>query len=420
MLFSSWTYERLGLRESTAVQNNWLKSRLDNFLPQLMARADVDMWLIVCREYNEDPVLMSLLPAPAMSARRRTILMFTRQADGTVERLSLDRYGWGNFYQQAWNPDEERQWACVARLVREKKPRTIALNRSATFAFADGLSQTEFEQVADALGPDYLARTVSGEPLCVGWLEYRLPEEIRAYGRLAEIGHAIIAEAFSSRVIHPGITTPTDVVWWMRERMAALGLRPWFQPTVSVQAHGLRFDDPADERRPIQPSDLLHCDMGFHYLGLATDQQQHAYVLRPGETAAPEGLQAALGQGNRLQDIHLAQMQLGRTGNEVLTAVRQQALAEGLTPCVYSHPLGYHGHAAGPTIGLWDQQGGVPGQGDYPLYDHTCYSIELNVEVPVPEWDGQIVRIALEEDAVLTGGVMRWLHGRGTELHLIG
>lgn len=424
MTFSSLDYERLNLRRQTAVRNEWLQKRLDSFLPELMAREKIDMWLIVCREYNEDPVLMSFLPEPAMSARRRTILMFTRQADGTVERLSLDRYGWGDFYEQAWNPDEETQWACVARLVREKNPQKIALNRSAVFAFADGLSHTEFELVADALGPDYVARITTAENLCVGWLEHRLPEEITAYARLVELGHAIIAEAFSTRVIHPGLTTTQDVVWWMRERMAALGLQPWFQPTVEIQAQGLSFkagySDRTAVREIIQPGDLLHCDMGFHYLGLATDQQQHAYVLRPDESAPPLGLQAALAEGNRLQDIVMREMQVGRTGNGVLAASRATAETEDITPCIYCHPIGYHGHAAGPTIGLWDQQGGVPGNGDYPLYDETCYSIELNVEVSVPEWEDQVVRIALEEDAVLTGGQMRWLHGRQTQLHVIG
>jgi hypothetical protein len=160
--------------------------------------------------------------------------------------------------------------------------------------------------------------------------------------------------------------------------------------------------------------------MGFIYLGLATDQQQHAYVLKPGETDAPEGLKAALIIGNQLQDIHMAAMKVGATGNDVLRITRQQAESEGIKAMIYSHPLGYHGHAAGPTIGLWDQQGGVPGRGDYPIFDNTAYSIELNAQVAVPEWNNQLVRIALEEDALLSGGQICWLSGRQTDLHLIG
>ncbi|MDA0242984.1 MAG: M24 family metallopeptidase [Chloroflexi bacterium] len=409
----------LPLRQQLTVRNNWLRQRLDELLPPRMVREGFDMWLIVCREYNEDPVLMSLLPQPALSARRRTILLFTLRPDGTVERLSLDRYGWGEFYARGWKPDEEEQWACLARIVRERNPRRIGLNQSAVFAFGDGLSHTEHTLLAQALGPDLMARTASAERLAVGWLESRLTAELIVYPSLIEMGHALIAEAFSSKVITPGITTTEDVVWWFRDKMQVWGVQPWFQPSVEIQAHGQGFEAQTAVRSLILPGDLLHCDVGFHYLGLATDQQQHAYVLRAGETAAPEGLTAALAQANRLQDIHMAQMQVGRTGNEVLAAVRQQAIAEGMTPCVYSHPLGYHGHAAGPTIGLWDKQAGVPGNGDYPLHDNTCYSIELNVETAVPEWGNQRVRIALEEDAALVNGQMRWLHGRQGKLHLI-
>jgi hypothetical protein len=201
--------------------------------------------------------------------------------------------------------------------------------------------------------------------------------------------------------------------------MLDLGLCAWFQPTVTIQAPGQRYDAGDERRTLIQPGDLLHCDVGFTYLGLATDQQQHAYVLRPGEADAPAGLRAALAAGNRLQDIHMRAMAVRHTGNAVLRMALEQARAEGLRPSIYSHPLGYHGHAAGPTIGLWDQQGGVPGRGDYPVFDDTCYAIELNVVHAIPEWAGQDVRIALEEDAAMTGGAMRWLHGRQTQFHLI-
>jgi hypothetical protein len=258
----------------------------------------------------------------------------------------------------------------------------------------------------------------------VGWLEHRIEAEKVVYPGIVAIGHTIIAEAFSTNVIQPGITTTEDVVWWMRQTMQDMGLRAWFQPTIEIQAPGQSFDpgysEESEKRMRIMPGDLLHCDMGFIYLGLATDQQQHAYVLKPGETDAPEGLKAALTAGNRVQDIHMTAMQIGLTGNDVLLAVRQQAEAENIKAMIYSHPLGYHGHAAGPTIGLWDQQGGVPRRGDYPLFDNTAYSIELNIQQAVPEWNDQVVRIALEEDALLSGGKMRWLAGRQTALQLIG
>jgi hypothetical protein len=414
----------LPLRQQASIRNQWLRQRLDDLLPELMAREGFDMWLVIAREYNEDPVIMTMLREPEMAARRRTILVFVRNADGGVDRLTLSRYGQPGFYQSGWNPEQESQHQCLARLVRERNPTKIGLNFSPTFAFGDGLSLHEYQLLAEALGGEWMNRTASAERLCVGWLERRIAPELVVYPGIVAIGHAIIAEAFSSNVIQPGITTTDDVVWWMRQTMQELGLRAWFQPTIEIQAPGQAFDqsysESSEKRSTIMPGDLLHCDMGFIYLGLATDQQQHAYVLQPGETEAPEGLKAALAAGNRLQDIHMTAMQVGLTGNDVLQATRQQAQKEGIKAMVYSHPLGYHGHAAGPTIGLWDQQGGVPGRGDYPLFDDTCYSIELNIQQAVPEWNNQIVRIALEEDAVLTGGQMCWLHGRQTTLHLIG
>jgi hypothetical protein len=414
----------LPLRAQAEVRNSWLRHRLDEALPEVMRRECLDMWIVDAREYNEDPVIMTLLPEPAMSARRRTILVFSLKEDGQVERLSLDRYGHGDFYQAAWDPDKETEYECLARVVQERDPRTIGLNVSENSAFADGLTHNEYMNIETALGETYAARIKSAERVTVGWLERRIEPELLAYPGIIEIGHAIIAEAFSSRTIQPGITTTDDVVWWMRQKMLDLGLRAWFQPTIDIQAFGEPFGPLAlheeGRRTLILPGDMLHCDMGFCYLGLASDQQQLAYVLKPGERDVPEGLKAGLADGNRLQDIHIEAMQVGRTGNQVLKAALDKAHEEGINPMIYTHPIGYHGHAAGTTIGLWDHQEGVPGRGDYELFDNTCYSIELNVKKTIPEWEGQEAMFGLEEEAVLTGNRVRWLSGRQTEFHIIG
>jgi hypothetical protein len=410
----------LPLRERAEVRNEWLRTRLEMVLPELMAREGVDMWLVIAREYNEDPVIMSLLPEPSMAARRRTILMLTRRDDGTLERISVDRYGFGEFYERGWDPDSgEEQFECLARLVHEREPNAIGINTSRTFAFGDGLTHSEYTRLADALGADTMARVRGVERLAVGWLERRIAPELEAYPAMVDVCHRMIAEAFSPNVITPGVTTTDDVVWWMRQTMLDMGVQSWFQPSITIQAPGQPYDAKENRRTLITHGDVLHCDVGFYYLGLATDQQQHAYVLKPGESDAPAGLKAAMKVGNRLQDILLEAMQIGRTGNEVLRDALARARDEGLEPSIYTHPLGYHGHAAGPTIGLWDRQDGVPGAGDYELFDQTCYAIELNVKHPVPEWDGQKVQIALEEDGVLRDGKADFINGRQTELHLI-
>ncbi len=420
-------HHRLPLREQATIQNNWLRQRLQEVLPEIMGRAGVDMWIVAAREYNEDPIIMTLLPEPAMAARRRTILLFHRQPDGSVEHHTVSRYAIPGFYETLWKPEEtgnhDDQWGDLAQIIRERNPNKIAVNVSNLSAFADGFSHSEYELFTAALDDDLKSKLVSGEQLAIGWLERRIAPELDAYPRIVAMGHAIIARMFSSEIIHPGITTTDDLVWWMRQTMVDAGLRPWFQPSIVLQApdqplHG--FYDGREPRKVIMPGDLLQCDMGFYYLGLATDQQQHAYVLKRGETDAPEGLKAALALGNRTQDIHMDEMAVGRTGNEVLASVLGRCSAENIKAMIYSHPLGYHGHAAGPTIGLWDRQDGVPGKGDYPIYDNTCYSIELNIAHPLPEWDGQEVRIMLEEDAMLVDGSMHWLDGRQDRLHLVG
>jgi Xaa-Pro aminopeptidase len=417
----------LPLRARAEVTNEWLKQRLAEILPEIMQREGFDMWIVVAREYNEDPVIMTLLPQPAMSARRRTILVFSLKEDGSLERLTLDRYGHGEYYEAAWDPDQEDQHECLARIIRERDPAAIGINVAGDSAFGDGLTHSEHQRLVAALGEVYMSRARSAASLAIGWLERRSQAELTVYPGIVEIGHAIIAEAFSSRTIQPGITTTNDVVWWMRQKMLELGLRAWFQPTVDIQAAGQGFQLPganhtekAARRDLILPGDVLHCDLGFHYLGLATDQQQNAYVLRSGETDAPEGLRVALAKGNRLQEILADAMVVGRTGNEILLAALEQARAEGLQPSIYTHPLGYHGHGAGPTIGLWDRQEAVPGKGDYKLFDDTVHAIELNITREVAEWDGQGVVMALEEDAVFSGGRLEWLSGRQTALHLVG
>ena len=406
----------LTLRQQAEIKNKWLKKRLETILPKLMQREEISMWIIIAREYNEDPVIMSLLPEPMMSARRRTILVLTKQEDNTIERLIIKRGGLEGFYTSTWNPDEQEQYDHLAQIIKERKPKNIGINISETFAFGDGLTHSEFLQLEKALGSELMNKTKSAEKLCIGWLETRLPEEIEAYHGLVEITHALVSEAFSSRVITPSVTTTDDVVWWMRQTMHNLGLQAWFQPSIGIQAPDVT---PENRRKQIRQGDVLHCDVGFYYLGLATDIQQMAYVLKLGENDAPEYLKEALEEGNRLQNHHAEAMKEGLTGNQILLRALDQAKKDGLAPSIYTHPVGVHGHAAGPIIGLWDRQEGVPGRGDYPLYNDTCYAIELNIKKQLPHWNKEI-RIALEQDAVFTNNQLHFMAGRQRNYHLVG
>ena len=425
--------EILPMRQRAEVVNEVLKERLDEVVPLVMRRAGVDMWIVSAREYNEDPVIETMLPATWQSARRRTILVFYdrgKAEDGSeqseeagVERLAIARYDVGDLFPTAWEKSEQPdQWARLAEVVAERDPQSIAVNRSETFALADGLTDTEYAQLRDALPEPYRARLTSDDRLAIGWLETRTERERTLYSQIVRIAHAVIADGLSEQAIQPGVTTTADLEWWYRDRIRELGFTAWFHPSVSIQRQGVTEDGDFSsdaEAATIQPGDLVHVDFGISYLRLHTDTQQHAYVLKPGETEPPAGLQKGLRIGNRLQDHVTDAFATGRTGNEVLATALEAARAEGIRPTIYTHPIGHHGHGGGPLIGLWDQQDGVPGRGDYPLHAHTAYSIELNAEVSVPAWDGQDVLIRLEEDAYFDGESVRYLDGRQTELYVV-
>lgn len=423
---NGWAADIANMKERSATIDRILEQRFEQVLPALMRREGVDMWVIMSREYNEDPVLRTMLPSTWISARRHTMLVIYDPGEGQpLERLAVARYAVGDLFAKTWDKEAEPdQWQALARVIAERNPKRIAIDVSEHFALADGMSSTEHDRFMAALPETLRSRVVPAESLAIAWLETRSDLEMEHFPRLVALGHELIATAFSNEVVVPGKTTTDDIVWWLRDRSVALGLGNWFHPTVSIQrADSEEFDQiKAFSKRPgenvVRPGDLLHVDFGITYLRLNTDQQQHAYVLKPGEKKAPAGLVKALDAGNRLQDILMSNFQTGRSGNEILKRSREQAIAAGLKPAIYTHPLGFHGHAAGPTIGMWDAQEGLPVKGDYPVYPDTAYSIELNAASYVPEWDKEI-RIMLEEDAFFDGDSVEFMDGRQTRFHLI-
>jgi len=415
----------LSERERAQVVDGWLRERLDTLVGPLMRREGVDMWILVAGEYDEDPVVKTMLPATWLSARRTTILIFhdRGEAEG-VERFAVARYPVADMFPAAWDADAQPdQWARVADIIRERNPQAIAVNISEDTPLADGLSVGMQRKLERALGP-LTERLVERRGLAVGWLETRTASEIVTYSHIVRIAHSIIAEVFSEKWITPGVTTTGDLRWRLRQIVTDRGLDTWFHPSVFVQrAEQATFDIARmgiDSGEVILPGDFLHMDFGISYLGLATDTQHHAYVLRPGETEAPQGLRDGLAAANRVQDALLAEFKVGRSGNEVLAAARRTIERQNIDGTIYTHPIGYHGHGAGGGIGSWENQG--PRQdasGRYPIQPNTAWSIELNAQAPVPEWGGQVVRFMTEEDAFFDGETVRFLDGRQTEITLI-
>jgi Xaa-Pro aminopeptidase len=430
------------LREQAALQQEWLRKRLDTFLPALMRKHGINMWVVPMREYNEDPVFTALVAPETFAARRRTIYVFFDTCAATaappspscVQRIALGGTSQGGVFEarrstkkaagdvgtgrqaELWG---DEQWQALKAVIEERDPRVIGINRSTVFAFSDGLASGELQGMSAALGEKWTARFRDAEGLPLELIAARLPDEEQFFRRMQELVWSLTREMFSSKTIAPGRTKTSDLVWWWRQRVNDLGLGTWFQPSVDVQRNGATAaalgDDPV-----IQPGDLLHCDVGITVARLNTDTQHLAYVLRPGESDAPAGLRRALANANALQDIVMSEIRPGRTGNEILAASLARMQAKGIDGTLYSHPIGLHGHGAGPLIGLWDYQDGVPGRGDAKVIPSTWWSIELQATTPVPEWKEQPVRMAQEEDAVIgADGKIRWALGRQDTLFLI-
>lgn len=393
-------------RDRIEPMNAMTNHRLDTLLPTLMDAADLDMWLVINREYAEDPVYFSLVPQPTFAARRTTMLIFNRHEDGHVEKLSVNTYPFGKPYESVWSGgDLDEQWQALATLIADKDPQRIGINVSKDWPVADGLTQGLHKRLLEVLPQHYQQRLVSAEDLVVRWVETRTEPEVSILSSAVAVARGVIAEAFSNKTITPDVTTTDDVAWYIRERFEELGLEPWFMPYVTFQRQGHRCDDNmpfcSTGNGIIKRGDVLHTDVGICYLAMCTDTQEMAYVLKHDENEAPQGLTDALATGNRWQDILTTEFVAGRSGNQILAATIKASQAAGINSSTYTHPIGFYGHAPGPTIGMWDNQGPTPVRGDWPLHANTAYAIEGNIKQSVPEWDGQMIQIMLEQTAFL-------------------
>ncbi len=408
----------LPLRKRAEIRNEWLAKRFETVLPRVMEAAGLDCWILIGREYNEDPVFSTMIPWPEDSSGRLGILVFLMNFDGSVDRYSLYPLGGARFEQfiPLWDDSLGDQWFCLNQLLMERQPEKIGVNISERLALGDGLTVNHYNKLMACLDDSLKGRICSAEEACVRWLETRMPEELTAYEGVSFIMQSVIGEIFSSAFIHPGITHTSDVEWMFMEQIRGMGLDFNFPTDINVQRKG----DPRARiaNTIIQPGDIVRCDVGLEYLGLNTDYQRLAYVLHPGEDSVPEGIRAAFKNGNRFQDIVRANMVAGRTGNEIFDAVKADAMVAGIRNEIYSHPIGLHVHGAGPNIGKWADQAHYPVHGVYTLHDNTCYALEMNVTSYCPEW-GQDITTCHEEDIAFVDGKVYFINGRQEELYLI-
>lgn len=419
----TFAQEILNLKDRATLIEKIQKDRLDNLLPELMSKNGIDMWIIITREYNEDPIIKTLLPPTWLNARRRTILVFSfDKSTKKTESVAISRYNFGKNIKSIWDKEKNpNQMLALKDYIDKVNPKKIGLNYSENFALIDGISKSDYELFYSSISNDIKQRIVSAENLGIQWIETRTKLEKEIYKDLVSITQNIINEAFSNKVIEPGKTTTDDVVWWMREKVLELKLKTWFHPTVDVQRNeqsDLYAFDGKSKYDIIQPGDLVHCDFGISYLTLNTDCQQIAYVLKSDEKEAPEFLTKALKDANKLQDILTSEFELDKTGNEILLNSLKIAKDNGLDPQIYTHPLGTFGHSAGTTIGMWDSQEGVPIKGDILMKYNTVYAIELNNKSFIKDWNKE-VRIMLEEAGLFEENGFKYINGRQEEILLI-
>lgn len=415
----------MDMRERKKTVDKITQMRLDRLLPRIMRETGFDMWVLISNEDNYDPVFMTMVPYDAWCPITQILVFYDPGEGKEVERVNISRTDMEGLHETVWTPPQspggEEQWECLARVIQEKDPKKIGINESGVIWAADGLTASLKRKLVASIAPKYTERLGSAEKLSTLWLETLLDEELDLYECAVAISHAVIAETFSNKVITPGVTTTDDLVAHYRQRTAYLGLDKSFRPFFRIRGRHPEVLEkfPVDDKI-IRRGDVLHCDVGIKYLRYNTDTQEMAYVLRRGETDVPEGIKAGMAEANRLQDIYCSEFNAGLTGNRILVNILNKANAVGIhKPRVYSHSVGYYLHEPGPLVGLpWEQENTGP-RGEVTLVPGSCFTVELSVQQPVPEWGGQEFRFAMEQDIVFTEEGCFFLDGRQTEYHVI-
>jgi Xaa-Pro aminopeptidase len=414
--------EVLSMRERSRIIERALADRLEEVLPVAMREAGLDMWLIICQEDDLDPVFETMIPMDTWCPILQMLVFYDRGPELGVERINLSFTDTKDLYDKPWpgRSHHREQWTLLRGVVEERNPMRIGINVGSVQWAAGGLTHNLYNQLAEALPQRYVDRLVSAEPCATRWLATLTDMEVGLYEHVVKVAHALIAECYSGKAIVPGVTTIPDLVWYYWQRCADLGLTVAFNPFFTIVRSGAARELYGEGDDVIRAGDFVRCDVGIRYLGLITDHQEWAYILKPGETDAPEGARRLMAEGNRLQDCYMGEFRRGLTGNQMLGNILAEARALGLpNPRVYSHGLGRLLHEPGPLIGLpWEQEWNE-GRGDVALEHNYAFTMELSVEGPLPEWGGEGFRCALEQDVVYTEEGCRLIDGRQTGFHLV-
>ena len=424
--------ELLGMRAQYELRLEWLEQKHAVLLDQ-MREHGIEMWIVVSEEFHADAVTQYVAP-PLHYTRRRDVMVFL---DAGEEGLAS--------FSDYWRPTEDyRRFfqplpaARNARGIQDTRtglralwetytPETIGLNMGGTRGHDSGLTHDSYQFLAEALGPEAESRFVSAVELVEDVFDTRLPDELEPYRSLVLATDVIAQKALSNLVITPGVTRAADIKWFFEESIAELGVggKPWFEIHVAVQ----RFDretremipyiHPAPDDLIFQQGDIIHLDCGFDYLGFASDWQKVAYLLRDGEDDVPDGLKTALANANRVHEAFASEPRPGMSGWEATLAIAAKLQGVDFLPSLYSHPIGYHGHALGPSINARNMDLSSPPTRDSHLRDGAYRSIEFSATTAIPEYDGGTVTIPMEDDGYLTPNGYEYFRPYQTEWYVI-
>jgi Xaa-Pro aminopeptidase len=411
----------LSQRQQMDVREAWLKKRLDTLVLPMMRKHGLSMWIVVNEEFNDDPATAYIAP-PMSIVGSRDFFIFA-DAGTKLDKIAVVRYSderVKNHYEMI-SVSRDNLAETLRATVAKYSPKNIGLNMTGTRGQQNGISYASYRMLAETLGPENEKKFVSTANFLSDFFDTRLPEEFEHYQNAVLVTDILTRRAFSDEVIRPGKTTVGDVKWWFLEQLSRLGLSTWFHPDLRIQRPSVtattdqQFLSIADESTVLQRGDLIHIDCGLNYMGLSTDWQKHAYILKAGEKDAPAGLKAALRNTNALQDAIFAVARPGMTGSEVYAAAMDEMKRQKIEAMIYSHPIGTHGHGLGPSI---DFRPAITGAEErFRLGSYT--SIELNTSTPLPEWKGQKVTIMAEDDAVMNANGFKFVRPRQTSIYVI-
>lgn len=389
------------------------QDRFDLVLPSAMRDHDVDMWIVMQKENQFDPMYEDLGRGYVGSVG---YWIFTDRGGDRIERAAI---GVSGFQLNRCGYDIVRGFAPLKDFIAERDPKRIGVNMSDAIGTADGLSKTNYDRLVKELGPDYGSRLVSAERVVSEFRSNFTASRLVALGEAGELSRRLADRALSNEIITPGITTLEDVSWWLMDQLQQRGLGSSFEmPSVYVTGPG--GVEAVSTDRIIQRGDLLMIDWGVGYLNTWTDVKRIAYVLKPGETAVPAGIQAAFDNAVKVRNVIRRTIVPGPTAGEMIERLGAEITKAGfrmqggfnevtddgvIEVNIGCHSIGDRGHGSGPSIAWFN-----PGQHSFPIKPFNPFSIELFVWTPVPEWGGAKARIPLEDDAIVTQRGVEWMY----------